>query len=547
MKKLRLRFVAFALLMNLAAVSGRVSAEEPRTRQVANVIVMIPDGLSGSALTLARWFKGDTLSLDEIPCGLIRTYSADSMITESASAATAFATGFKTDNGYLGVLPEKGETPGTPQVPEGIAKYPVANVMEAARLAKMATGIVTTTEVMHATPAAFAVHFPDRRNFEVIAEQEVYSGIDVFMGGGARFLSPENRVDKENLWAELEGMGYGVARNSGELAAMEKSRFWALFAPGEMEYDIDRTPEQPSLAEMTEKAIKILSRNKNGFLLMVEGGKIDKAAHANDPAALVGDVLAFDAAVKVALDFAKRERSTAVIVLPDHSTGGLCIGSGQGYGALTDKKPNEFIAPLKRARRSAAGTARLLKPDMKDEKIMELIGAEYGIKDLSPEEMKAVRKAMAGELGGISAVLGPMLSSRAFLGWATRGHSAEDTILFAMAPNWIPSGTIQNNDIATRVISRYLMFNLKNTSQYLFHDAFNAFKKLDAKASIDSADPENPVLTAEKDGKLYKFPAFKNYAVVEGEKVRLGGITLYNTAKWFIPEEGVELLIGRKK
>lgn len=151
--------------------------------------MMVMDGTSSSATTLARLYKGKPLALDEIVTGGVRTYSAESAITDSAPAATALATGNKSNSGYVGVLPTIVSSPGLKPIKEEDKLLPVANVLEGAKRTGRATGIVATAEIQHATPAGFSAHHVNRKNFEVIAEQQVYQNIDVVLGGEKRHFS----------------------------------------------------------------------------------------------------------------------------------------------------------------------------------------------------------------------------------------------------------------------------------------------------------------------------------------------------------------------
>ena len=147
--------------------------------------------------------------------------------------------------------------------------------------------------------------------YNEIAEQMVYQNLDVVFGGGKKYLLPESedgtRVDGENLVDVLKEKGYDFIETRDELIAQKKSKVWGMFASNDMSYEMDREtlhPEQPSLAEMTAKAIELLSQNKKGFFLFVEGSKIDWASHANDPIGVISDMLAYDDAVRVTLEFA---------------------------------------------------------------------------------------------------------------------------------------------------------------------------------------------------------------------------------------------------
>ncbi|MCX7823693.1 MAG: alkaline phosphatase [Syntrophobacterales bacterium] len=512
---------------------------------VRNVILMIPDGMSNAAVTLTRWYNdGKPLAMDEIACGSVKTHSADAPIADSAPAATAYATGFKSHTGYIGVLPDEVTIPGVAPINPTDARKPVATVLEAARLEGKSTGLVFTCEAPHATPASFAAHYPDRRNYDDILEQMVYQNMDVVLGGGAYFLTPEGRKDKEDLVRALKSLGYDYVTTPQQLRNSSASKIWGAFAPKDLAYDFDRDPEkEPSLAEMTEKAIEVLSKNPNGFFLMVEGSKIDWASHANDPIGVISDTLAFDKAVKVALDFAKRSKDTIVIVVADHANGGISIGDRASSSNYDKLKLEEIIGPLKKAKLTGEGVEKRLSPDKSN--IREVMSKFYGIDDLTDEELLAIKEARSGSL---NYVVGPMISKRAHIGWTTNGHTGDDVTLYVYAPHGNrPTGVIDNTDIA-KYIESSLGLDLKEASQRLFVPVTESLFKGLASVSVDNADPNNPVLVIVREGVEIRFPVNKNFLTITRNpnwRIILDGVTVYNGKTWFVPKIGIELLIGR--
>lgn len=509
---------------------------------VQNVILLIPDGMSPAAVTLARWYQdGKPLGMDEMACGAVRTYSADAPIADSAPAATAYATGFKSHTGFIGVLPDQATMPGEAPIRPEDARRPVATILEAARLAGKSTGLVFTCEAPHATPAAFAAHYPDRKNYDDLLEQMVYQNMDVVLGGGAYFLTPAARKDGENLVEELKRLGYEYITDPSQLARSTSSKIWGAFAPKDMAYDFDRDPaKEPSLAEMTKKAIEVLSRNPKGFFLMVEGSKIDWASHANDPIGVISDILAFDKAVKVALDFAKSSKNTIVIVVADHANGGISIGdraSSHGYDKLT---LGEIIEPLKKAKLTGEGVEKKLSPDKSN--IREVMSLYYGIDDLSDDEIDAIKKASPGSL---NYTIGPMISKRSHIGWTTNGHTGDDVVLYVYAPNSDrPTGVIDNTEIA-RYMERQLGLNLAVTTQQLFVSA-SELEARGLKVTVDKTNESNPVLVVEKDSAVVKFPVNKNYLIFGSGSISMDGVTVFNGKSWFIPRKGVDFILDRR-
>ncbi len=309
-----------------------------------NAIFFIGDGMGTAQVTLGRIYQANArdgkLHLDAFErVAFIRTYATDRMVTDSAAAATALATGRKTRNGAIA------------QGPDGER---LETVLEAAKARGLAVGIVTTTTVTHATPACFYAHVGSRAEEAEIAAQLIdYGQIDVIMGGGREFFLPQGAADEENgrrssrrddrdLVAEAAARGYRLIRRASELETLREElargespgKILALFSPGMMAYEIERHADfwgEPSLAEMTEVAIELLSRHPAGYFLMVEGGRIDHACHDNRAHAAAREMLAFDEAVGLAVSRTQSAGETLIVVTADHETGGLAIN---GYPAI---------------------------------------------------------------------------------------------------------------------------------------------------------------------------------------------------------------------
>lgn len=293
--KLRLFFI-FSLLLVIGCTA------RPR-----NVIVMIPDGTGFASLHAARDLKGEPLAIDGKVYGSVQTRSANNSITDSAAAGTALACGVRTNNGMVGVTP---------------SGQPIENMMEWAQARGMATGVVTTDKIVGATPSAFSAHALARGDAEVLFEQQIASDLDVLMGGGSALLTPERKE-------RIEAAGFTLVQTREELKAASGERLFGLFAPAEMtpmisRKAIDKTRE-PTLVEMSQKAIALLAKDEDGFVLMIEGALVDKGNHANDLPYATEDLIAFDDAVKYVLDWAEAEGNTLVVIVPDHETGGLTL------------------------------------------------------------------------------------------------------------------------------------------------------------------------------------------------------------------------------
>jgi alkaline phosphatase len=515
-------------------------------RQYKNVIVMIPDGMSVSAVTLTRWYQGGApLSLDGLLCGQVKTYNADSIIADSAPAATAMATGFKSHTGYIAMLPDDNTMPGLKPIRPEDRQTPVATVLEAARLKGLSTGLVVTCEVMHATPAAYASHDISRKNYDSLSEQEVFAGMDVIFGGGYKYFTPEGRKDGQDLIAEMKGLGYQVITKPSEMASLEKPGVFGLFAPVAMAYEMDRDAQkEPSLAEMTAKAIELLSKNPKGFFLMVEGSKIDWAAHANDPVGIISDVAAFDKAVKVALDFAKKDGNTAILIMSDHGNSGISIGNEATSKDYDKRQLTDLLNVIRKAGNTGEGVEVKLSEASDDAAVNQTVCSAYGICDLSGEEISKIKDCLMNRKGELNYVLGPMMGARSIIGFTSFGHTGEEVNLYAYVPDSVkPSGVLDNTDIAN-ITAGYLGVDLAKTTGRLFADADRFFSASGIETGTDATDPLNPVFVASKGGREIRIEANRNYAVVNGEKINLEGPAVYNQGRWFVPEKAADILAG---
>lgn len=317
MKKIILILSGCAFMI-AAAESGGSYPLLPKDLKVNNVILLIGDGMGLAQVCAARiQTRGafGRLAMERMPVtGLVNTCSADALITDSGAAGTALATGVKTNNGMIGVSPDQ---------------KPEPTILEACKEQGMATGLVATSTITHATPAAFASHVTGRNDEPEIAAQMIGNRVNVLLGGGRQYFLPRSapgskRTDNRDLIKEAKKAGYAVARTGAEMEKSAGAYLLGLFNLGALGAD----SAEPSLAEMTRKAIKTLGRNGNHFFLMVEGSQIDWACHDNDLEAMTGQVVQFDEAVRTALDFAARDSHTIVIVTADHETGGLSIVEG---------------------------------------------------------------------------------------------------------------------------------------------------------------------------------------------------------------------------
>lgn len=531
MKK-RILALVMVIALTLTSFSVNVMAEET---EIKNVILLVPDGMSIDAVTLARWYQGgELLAMDEIITGLVRTYNADSPIADSAPAGTAMATGYKSHTGYVGVLPDVADMYGQTAVEEDLKQAPIASLVEAAQLSGKATGLIATSEVMHATPADFASHYPSRKAYDILSQQMVYNDVDVVFGGGSYFMD-EGRKDGKNMMSVLKEEGYDVLTTKEEFAAYSGQKVWGLFAPKALPYDMDNDGSTPTLSEMTQKAMDILSKDQDGFFLMVEGSKIDWAAHANDPVGLVGDILAFDKAVEAALDFAKKRQDTLVVVASDHGTGGVSFGNAslsKGY----DKEPlKSFIDPLMAAKMTGEGVSAMLNEDRSN--VVEVMATYYGITDLTEEEIKAIVDSTS-----IQYTVGPILSKRAYIGWTTNGHTGQEVALGIYSPNNdFMSGVVDNTDIA-RYIADQLGLSLENATKELFVPVRTAFEAKGASVKWNNDDVKDIYIEVTKGSDVLKLYINTNTAVLNNQEIELEGLIVFNGQKTYCPMDAVNMI-----
>lgn len=520
--------------LGLTAGNNKVEAEKDPAK-AKNVIVLVMDGVSSTTTTLARWYKGEPLALDEILTGGVRTYSAESAITDSAPAGTALATGNKSNDKFVGVLPTTVTNPGVdPSLADNPYK-PVANVLEGAKISGKATGIISTSEIQHATPAAFSSHATHRTDYDNIAEQQVYQEMDVVLGGGKNTLLPENRKDGENLVSVIESKGYDLVETRDELLNSDSNKLWGSFAPSALAYDMDReitNPNEPTLAEMTKKGIETLSKDKDGFFLFIEGSKPDWAAHSNDAIGMISDTLAFDNAVKEALEFAKKDKNTMIIAVSDHGNSGISIGNQNTSGSYPSIPVSSYIDPLKKATMTLEGALKQLKADKSN--ALE-VAALYGIVNPTAAETKEITEST-----NLGKTLVQLLATRANIGFTTGGHTGEDLFMYSYGPGK-PIGFVENTDIAHSAASA-LGFDLKKLDSQLFVDAQTAFKEIGATVSIDSSNKENPILVVKTRKSTAEFPVNKDTVTLNGKDMNLRSVTVQTNGKFYVSKEAIELV-----
>ncbi len=293
-----------------------------------NIIILFADGTTSSQYEFGRYssalLRQQPFAVTDVVMAkghyqLMKTESANYFVTDSAAAASAMSIGYKVNNGAISITPD-GNTPPT--------------LMKVAKDKGKRIGLLSTAPIYDASPAAFSVHAKSRRDNELIVNQYLELAPDVLMGGGSSYFLPNTlaggkRIDGKNIIEAFQAKGYQYINTTEQLNQISSSKLLGLFAEEDLDYEIDRNPQEvPSLSQMLAGALNVLNQgskkgNNKGFVLFAENENTDSAGHQNDVAALMRDLWAFDDAVKVALEFQRRNPDTLVIVTGDHETGGF--------------------------------------------------------------------------------------------------------------------------------------------------------------------------------------------------------------------------------
>jgi alkaline phosphatase len=461
----------------LVACGPAEDSEQPRAG-TRNVILLIGDGFGSAQMSLGIQYASLVEERELHIASLMRDgntgYSQplpfNSIVIDSAASATQMATGQQVRNDTLGLSPDG---------------YPIETILEWAHEHGLGTGLVTNMRITHATPAAFAVHQRSRYDSEQVLADDLLQqrDADVLLGGGARALVPagsrvsealpgipadldgeSNRDDELNWVEELTAQGYDIAsdRQSLQTAAGHATKLLGMFSASHLPFVIDRRHMNvagvPTLAEMTTAALDVLSRRDEGFFMLVEGGNIDQAGHANDPGALLHEILDFDEAVGKALEFQRSHANTLVIVTGDHSTGGFSFNDAH-LGPVADL-PLESGIVYQPGRRyptkdhleilfkQNASYSYILKQAGKDpEKLIELVFAHTGL-EITMDEARGVlardeqglpgtntfRSYYGSSKNTVAAMLGLALARQSYVVWSTGEHTSEPVPTYGRGP-----------------------------------------------------------------------------------------------------------------
>ncbi|MDR2691488.1 MAG: alkaline phosphatase, partial [Dysgonamonadaceae bacterium] len=533
----RLLSTSFLILFATSFIFLHDSCAHSQDKVIKNVILLIPDGTSLASVSTARWFQryrnpdATRLNIDPYLCGTILTYCSNAPIGDSAPTTSCYMTGYPSRAGYVSTYPVADPLNDIIPMDSLRAYQPLMTLLEAARIAlHKSTGLVFTCEFPHATPADCSAHSYQRDNYGWIAPQIVHNQIDVVIGGGVSLLNDENRQF-------LRNEGYGLFLNDiNGFGNYPGDKMWALFADKDMAYDIDRNPEQePSLAEMTKIAINKLSRNKNGFFLMVEGSKIDWAAHANDARAIISDMLAFDEACGEAFRFAESNGETLVVVVPDHGNSGISIGSNKcpGYSTLTKDQLFGNVAKFKTSVDALIQVLHNTNPAGLRQTVLDLTGitltdeeyrqllqtADYNLSSLSNEERMKGSK--------LTKVVAKILDKYTCFGFTTTGHTGEEVFLAVYDPR--PGERLEG--FHTNVELNHYMrdaMGLEKQFESLTGEYFakhtDVFKNY---ACTINTLGNNPVLTVKNKKTTLEIQPNTNIVKLNGKELKLNSVVIY--------------------
>lgn len=559
------------LLLLLAIIILPMHAASPQeVKPVKNIIVMIPDGCSLPVVSISRWLQWynnpdmPNLHIDPYLCGTVTTFSSNAPIGDSAPTTSCYMTGVPSRTGHVSTYPlADGDNDIYPMDPNR-AYQPLITVLEAMKMTQnKATGLVFTCEFPHATPADCSAHSYKRGNYHWIAPQMVHNDLDVVIGGGVSILD-------ENMEKYLTGNGYGVYRNNLQgMRADNNNKMWALYGDKEMAYDLDRNPnEQPSIEEMTRKAIDKLSRNENGFFLMVEGSKVDWAAHANDPVGMCTDFLAFDKACGAALEYAKKDGETLVVIVPDHGNSGFSLGkyACPGYDKLTK---DQLFHQFSQYKLTAEGFAKKVNSEPFSE--VQNIFRTYAGFELSKEEMEVLThikdyknspiptdqrssEGLEASLysGSLTSFMSKLLTSKTCFGFTTGGHTGEEVFLASYHPHGTPPmGRLTNIELNKYLCAAAgLTTTLDDLSNQTFARHTDVFKDYTCEMIPSTDEKGSPTLIVKNKKNRKKQLTINPFTnIVKAgrkgeEEIRLNSVIVYVDANdtFYLPESLADYL-----
>jgi len=452
-----------------------------------HIIHMVADGMSMGTLTCADYFsqrrrdQGLTwmklMAQGDVAHGWMNMRSLNSIVTDSSAAASSWGSGTRIINGMVNTLGD------------GTWLKPLYEVF---REAGWRRGLVTTTEITHATPAGFATNATSRDDADLIAAQYLDRRVDLLLGGGRKYFKTTGRKDKRDLHGDFAKAGYVVMNHREDLLQAPLDKPWlGTFSDSHLPYSVDQRQSSalqksvPTLAELTRRALQKLERESH-FILQIEGGRVDHACHNCDAASALNDMVAFDEAIDEVLAFCQRHPDTLVLITTDHGNGNLGVNAtGSGYGKSTWMFENtlgvrasfpEMLSLLKRktSLRDADKPwfkGPLAAPDERQDPKQDMVAAPAEIVDIlhaATGYKVPLRKAelyrpflegkgevMYDLMKSDVAQLGQLLGNHLAIGWTSNGHTADYVPIAALGPGAEQfAGFIQN----THIFPAYLAF-----------------------------------------------------------------------------------------
>jgi alkaline phosphatase len=425
-----------ALPLRAGDAAPTAAARAPgAVRRARNVIFMVSDGMSAGAFTLGDLYRrhltgkrshwAARLETGGLHNGLMDTASANSLVTDSAAGSSSWGGGHRVPNGSLNVAAD------------GTAFEPI---LSKARRAGKAIGLVTSARLTHATPAGFLANVDSRASEDVIAVQFLERGLDVGLAGGRKHFLPQLRADHRDLAREFAAAGHTIVQDRAALLAAPASaeRLLGLFADDHLPYRLDHrsapalTAAVPTLAEMTTAALERLNRRPAGFMLQVEGGRVDHAGHNNDAAALLLEQLDFDDAVAAVLLFQQANPDTLVVITTDHGN--------SNPGLVGDAHADTGLSQIAHFRASFEQMAKSLKADTTLAELHAILLAGTGL-PLTIEEIAPVHAALGGKGTApympdrtAAPTLAAVLENYLAIGWTGVAHTGDFVIFTAIGP-----------------------------------------------------------------------------------------------------------------
>lgn len=509
---------------------------------------MIPDGTSTSLLSVARWYlhyqdpSKNNLNIDPYIKGLVGTCSSDAPIGDSAPTTSCYMTGQPSQTGFVSTYPVKTDHDLFP-IDATRAYQPLATLLEASKQQlHKSTGLVFTCEFPHATPADCAAHTYNRGSYKTIAPQMVHNLVDVVIGGGVSYLLPEYQDF-------LKEHGYQVFLNDKQgMFACPKAPLWALFSDSSMPYEMERDPQKtPSLAAMTRKAIQMLSTDPNGFFLMVEGSKVDWAAHDNDGKNALLEFIEFDKACKEALNFAQKDGQTLVVIVPDHGTGAVTIGNAKSNHGYDKLSLNQIMSSFDDYKLPTWSMAEKLK-ELETSEWAPLFEKYYNVQitDADIEYLQSARDYNKSTMpkdqrkGNISLtkMLSQFLYGRTYFGFTTFGHTMENVFYAMYHPqNDVLTGYVTNIQLHEYLCDQlHLTDSLPKLTSEIYADHHKVFENYTTR--IDSLAPNHYKLVVKNKKNTLEADSYTNYITVNKKKIELPSVIVYmhKNNTFYLPE-----------